>query len=353
MKPRLVPLLRCPACQGPLRLEGVEKEDEGEVVEGTLLCAAGHRYAVRDGVPRMVSEAGYDRSHTQTRESFSAKWKKYGEAAWQAGAYVDFQRQWFFDRYQFESPDKLSAFLASRRLVLDAGCGVGMAVGWFADAMREGDVVGVDIGDAVDVAYKRIGHRPNVHIVQGDISSLPFAPGTFGYVSCDQVIHHTVDPPATFRHLVERLAVGGAIGIYAYRKKGPVREFSDDLIRARATKMSVEECVELSEAITEFGRALSQLNAKVTIPRDVPILEIPAGTYDVQRLFYWHVFKCFWNEEMGWDVSVATNFDWYHPEHAYRYTLDELREWYAKAGLRLESTHAIESGYTLRGAHVG
>lgn len=40
-------------------------------------------------------------------------------------------------------------------------------------------------------------------------------------------------------------------------------------------------------------------------------------------MIYWNFIKCFWNEELGYDTSVATNFDWYSPSNAKRYSEEE------------------------------
>ena len=69
---------------------------------------------------------------------------------------------------------------------------------------------------------------------------LPFAPGTFDFVSSDQVIHHTPDARRAFADLAALLAPGGVFAVYVYRVKAPLRELADDWIRERATVMEPE-----------------------------------------------------------------------------------------------------------------
>lgn len=101
--------------------------------------------------------------------------------------------------------------------------------------------------------------------------------------------------------------------------------------------------------LTELARALAELDVKVDVPEDVPLLEIPAGRHDVQRLIYWHFAKLYWNPELEFEENVHVNFDWYAPTYAHRHTEDEVRGWYDDA--RLEITHfdAQEAGFTVRG----
>ena len=47
-------ILVCPLCKGDLTLETV-REAEGEIVEGSLSCAAcAERYPIEDGIPNLM-----------------------------------------------------------------------------------------------------------------------------------------------------------------------------------------------------------------------------------------------------------------------------------------------------------
>ena len=77
---------------------------------------------------------------------------------------------------------------------------------------------------------------------------------------------------------------------------------------------------EMSEQLTLLGRRLSDLNIEIEVP-DIPLLEIKGGKIDLQRFIYWNFLKCFWNEDLGLNTSISTNYDWYAPANAERYTL--------------------------------
>jgi SAM-dependent methyltransferase len=190
-----------------------------------------------------------------------------------------------------------------------------------------------------------------IAFVQADIANLPFADEFFDFISCDQVIHHTPDPQATFEHLRRKLKTGGHLCCYVYRKKSPIREFTDDYVRDRIKHLPADEAMASCEAITRLGRALAGLRATVEVEQDIPLLGIPKGTHDVQRLFHWHVMKCFWNESFDFLTNNIVNFDWYHPEYCFRFTPEEFRAWF-ETGWEIETWDVQEAGISCRARKV-
>ena len=54
MKRELMDILACPVCKGSLELE-VTKEENDEVIEGTLRCAScGQTYPIEDTIPNLL-----------------------------------------------------------------------------------------------------------------------------------------------------------------------------------------------------------------------------------------------------------------------------------------------------------
>src|SRR5439155_2803615 len=204
------------------------------------------------------------------------------------------------------------------QFVLEAGTGTGVDTDLLTRNF-DGLLFGIDISNAIDVAYERFRDVDQVALLQADLGSLPFRPGFFDFISCDQVLHHTPDPPLNFKRLVNLLRPGGYILLYVYRAKGPIREFADDYLRGKLTQAPLQDCLAFSEKITRLGRNLSRLQVAVEIEDDIPELGLQRGTYEVQRLVYDHVLKCFWNEDYDFLTNVMVNFDWYRPIHAFRY----------------------------------
>jgi SAM-dependent methyltransferase len=342
MKRSLVDSLRCPATGEHVELVDADANAD-EVRTGRLRTRSGREYRIVDGVPIMLLPETWAKGQAETRDSFSQKWRlvpNYREAT--RAHYV----QWYLDRYGFETVDGLRSMLSCKRRILDAGTGHGRDVELFAQN-SPAMVFGVDISDGIYNAYHDLRNLTNLHLIQADLTRLPFDHQFFDFISCDQVIHHTPDTQESLSRLVQHLIPGGHIAVYVYKKKGPIREFCDDYIRQSTVGMPVDECLRVCEAITRFGRSLSDLKVTIDVPEDIPQLAIKAGQYDLQRFIYWHVFKCYWNDTMDWQSNVITNFDWYHPLHAHRHTPEEVRDWCDQLGLTVVRFQVVDSGISV------
>jgi arsenite methyltransferase len=135
---------------------------------------------------------------------------------------------------------------------------------------------------------------------------------------------------------------------YVYRRKAPIREFTDDYVRDRIAELSPEEAWNALRPLTRLGQALAELETDVEVPEDVPLLGIRAGRYDVQRLVYWHIAKLFWNPKMTFEENNHLNFDWYAPTYAHRQSEEEIRGWCNDEGLAITHFDVQEAGYTVR-----
>jgi SAM-dependent methyltransferase len=334
MKPSLLDLLVCPH-------DGSALAQDGDV----LSCASGHRFAIRDGVPRMVpQEPGPLGDHTGTFDSFSAKWSRVDSAEVQQR--FEAQYAWYVQRFGFRDEEGLREFLSDKRTVLEAGTGLGGDAARFA-RLSDATVIGLDLSESIVTAQREFGAAENLHYVQADLLRPPLPAERFDFVSADQVVHHTPDAAAAVRSLAGLVAPGGVLAFYVYKRKAPIREYADDYVRERTTKMTVEDCMEVSAQMSELGRELSRLGATITLERGVPLLGIAPGRHDVQRLIYWHFLKCFWNEDFSPNLNDLVNFDWYHPPHASRHTEDEVRGWCDQLGLTIEHLDNGDAGISV------
>jgi arsenite methyltransferase len=332
VKPALLDMLADPASGEHLALEA-----------GALVAPGGARYAIRDGIPRLSDPAASGQK--STFDTFSWKWTHVSSQ--EIDQRVVAQHAWYDERYGFGGDGDLATLLAGRERILEAGTGLGGDAARFARLAPHAEVVAIDLSEAIEVAARRFGGPSNLHYLQADIMQLPFPPGTFDFISAEQVIHHTPDAERAFANLAARLAPGGVFAAYLYRVKAPLRELADDWIRERATVMEPEEAMDLGRDLAELGRELQRVGGTVTLERGVPLLGIEPGEHDVQRLIYWTLLKCFWNDDFSPNLNALVNYDWYAPHFASRHTPEEVQVWCATAGLEIERLDVSEAAISV------
>ncbi len=284
-----------------------------------------------------------------TIESFKAKWEHnpalaFAETAREGSRIFD----WILKRNGFMDKSGLQEYLKTRRSILDAGCGNGRVTALLREnAPDEAKIVAIDITSS-SIARKNLSGYGNVRVYKRDILGRLAGLGQFDFVYCQEVLHHIQDPLKAFLNLSSLLVPDGEIAIYVYKKKAAAREFVDDYIREKMKGVPYEKAIKMCEAITELGKTLSRLNAKITVP-DIDVIGIEAGDYDVQRFFYHFFMKCFWNPDLTFRDNAAINYDWYHPQIAARLTVEEVREWFSRAGLSIVHEHVDPYGITMWG----
>lgn len=352
MLPALADILVDPVARRPLTV--VETAHNGHGPCRQLQAEDGTCYSINGGIPSFV--ATEDAGQQQTGESFGFKWTK--TDSYDSPEMVAFSREWLTRKFGFDSPDDMRRYFSDRGRILDAGCGSGYSSSTWLD--EDWDALdssaqwfGADISRAIHTAKDRLGGRRGTNFVQADVMQLPFADGTFDCVFSEGVLHHTPSTETALREVVRVLKPGGEILFYVYRKKSPVREFTDDYVRDRISDLPAEAAWELLKPLTRLGQSLAELDAKVTIPEAIDVLGIPAGEHDVQRLIYWHFAKLFWNDSLTFDENLHINFDWYHPRYAHRQTEEEVRAWCQSLGLTVERFHTEEAGFSVRAIRSG
>tara|TARA_B110000090_G_scaffold194048_1_gene228827 strand:+ start:848 stop:1801 length:954 start_codon:yes stop_codon:yes gene_type:complete len=286
------------------------------------------------------------KNQAQTQEIFSEKWSQFEQGNKKEEVY-SFQKEWFLQLYGFNSEEDLKSFLSTKNTIVDTGCGLGYKAAWFAELAPHAIVIGVDISEAAKIAAKNYKHLSNLYFYQADIANTGIKENTIDFTICDQVIMHTEDPDATFAHLTSITSKNGVFACYVYRKKALPRELLDDHFRIATHEIPNEQLWEMSSQLTELGKRLSELNITFDSP-DIPLLGIKGGKQDLQRFIYWNFIKCFWREDWGKDMSDATNFDWYAPSNAKRYSKEEFINMIEQNNLKIDHFHGEEACYSGR-----
>lgn len=205
MKPSLMGLLACPACAGDLSL-GAEETVDGEVENGRIRChGCGEEFPVRRGIPRFGRQPTR-REARVTVERFGYQWRQFRDCFPQyRAAFLD----WMAPLGETDFRD---------RVILDAGCGMGRFTE-VAASLGASTVVGVDLSESVEVAQEMARRRPNVHILQADLLSLPFR-RMFDLVFAIGVLHHLPDGEEGLVGLVRHVRPGGLVHAWVYGREG-------------------------------------------------------------------------------------------------------------------------------------
>jgi SAM-dependent methyltransferase len=293
----------------------------------------------------IIADTSEHANQTQTNESFSEKWVKLDKES-STNAIEETQKRWVLDLYGFKTIEGFEAFLKDKQVIIDAGCGLGYKSAWLAELAPHAVVFGIDFSEAAYVAANRYKEIPNLFFFRGDIANLPFKNNSLDFVLCDQVIHHTENPKKTFKHLSSLLSEKGKFACYVYAKKALPRELLDDYFRTATHNLSHEEMWKFSDQLTELGKALTQLDIKVTSP-DIPALGIKGGEYDIQRFIYWNFLKCFYRPDWSKQENDSCNFDWYSPSNAERYTPEEFKQWATELKLNINFFRSEEACHTM------
>jgi len=262
----------------------------------------------------------------------------------------DFQ-QWILNRNGFKDQQEASDALRPYKRILDAGCGNGRVTALLATLAPASTITGVDIIDLA-VPSENLASYTNIELRTANLRDELIFLGTFDFIYCQEVLHHTGDAYGSFHNLVQILEKNGKIAIYVYKRKAVMREFMDDYLREKISGLPYEEAIEICEQITEFGRKLAVITTEIDL-NDIPILGIEKGVYSPQRIIYNFFMKCFWNDTLSFKENAAINYDWYHPQNCSRHTMEEVLGWFHVEKLSVTWSYQDLYGITVHGVKEG
>jgi len=202
---RLLDLVACPRCgSGPFALTATQEEGP-EIVEGRLVCpGCGATFPIHGGIPRLLpSPAAVSDDAQRTVDRFGKQWNDFDFIG------PHYEKQFL----GWISPNTSESF--RDQIVLEGGCGKGrhsaLMARWGAK-----DVLAIDLGSAVEAAYRNTRSHPNVHVIQADLFHLPVKEKSVDTAFSVGVLHHTPDPRGAFDQLVSRVRPGGRAIAWVY-----------------------------------------------------------------------------------------------------------------------------------------
>jgi SAM-dependent methyltransferase len=304
VKPRLTEHLACPDCAGGLRLAR-ERSERGEILDGELRCqGCGREFPILRGVPRLLPRALEDLA-AEVADGFGWEWNRFDELRPE-------YRQQFLDWVRPLAPDDFRG-----KRVLEGGCGKGRHSSVVAEFGAR-DVFAVDLGSAVEAAFRNTRDAEAVHVIQGDVAHLPLKRCADVAFSVG-VLHHLPDPAIGFRSLVDRLLPGGRIAVWVYGREG--NEWIVDWIdpvRTRVTSRAPRRL--LYEAARPLGYAVAAAAKGVYRPLTKwPQLH--------SRLFYKDYLT--YIARLPWREIHSIVFDQLVTPVAHYLSRDEVAHWFA------------------------
>lgn len=313
MKKSLLSLIVCPSCKNNLTSKAV-RGSEDNIEEGELACPNGHVFPITNGIPRLL--AGHlERIKEKTAESFAFEWETFSDMRGEWKKNFDF---YFEPAGLFGEPFDFAQ--GKEKVALEVGCGNGRHTMYAAKAFKE--LVSVDLGGAVDVAFKNNKASGNIHFIQADIDNLPFRENSFDFVFCLGVLHHLPRPEAGFKKLVALAKEQGNILIYIYHSFSP-KTFNFYLLGV----------------VNFFRQATSRLPHRLLYTLCYPIAW---ASYVFLVWPYKFFFKKFIKK--GWPlgayadytffVMLNDTFDRFSAPIENRYSRQQALDWYTHVGLK-------------------
>jgi len=355
MKQRLLDLLVCPLDKTPLELMAWEtapvvlSEDDikriveaghdpsafsGDVLTGILVNRARKiYYPIYRAIPRLLvfrtkltREFAKIHAERLTRElpgfdlpnetsppgeenvlrSFSREWLSYD---WNLRAYWNLNAQDMFRTMRFLLD--LDRRSVKKKLVLEVGIGIGGTAD-YVSRTEECEMVGVDLGYAVDAAYRNFGQNPLFHIVQASVFSPPFRERTFDFVYSHGVIMATYSTKAAFDELAKLPRIGGRLYIWVYSP------YDEERTLKRRILMQMERFIRPT---------LSRLPETVQTIGLLPIVPLYLIHQNLYVKSHGSGYAAY-----SWREAMHAARDRFTPRYASRHTEEEVCGWFRTAG---------------------
>lgn len=310
MKKILLKCLRCPQSGQALILENII-DGSDDIMAGWLSSAdKQYRYPIRDGIPRFVPESNY-------ADNFGMQWNHFAKTQLDShsGHQISAERFWKATNW---NPDDMKNVW-----VLDIGCGSGR----FAEiALSTGaQVVALDYSSAVDACYANLHHHPNLHVVQGDIYALPFAPNSFTFVYSLGVLQHTPDVAKAFAVLPPMVQGGGQLCVDYYEKSFKSRLLPKYWLRPLTKRMDKQRLFSLVQRAVPVLLPISRILGRIPVAGKLLRRAIPVANYE-------GILPLTETQLREW--AILDTFDWLSPAYDHPQTATTARQLVEQAGLR-------------------
>jgi uncharacterized protein YbaR (Trm112 family)/SAM-dependent methyltransferase len=238
--------------------------------------------------------------------TFSSEWVNYD---WDGEAYWNLEPDAWFRCMRFALD--LDRHPLAGKLVLEAGIGIG-GVADYVCRQEKCELIGLDLGYAVDSAARHFGKNPFLHIVQASVFAPPFASETFDFVYSFGVIHHTFSTKTAFASLARLPKQGGRLYIWVY---SPYDEQRNLLRRGLMVMENV-----LRPALWRMPEKLQTVALAPVVPAYMAAQWFRSKRSDGSVIAY------------GFREALHAARDRFTPPFVHRHAEDEVGSWFESAG---------------------
>jgi len=349
MRQRLLDAICCPECGSALKAIPFESDREARIKSGLLLCPCGEQYPIIEFIPRLLLPELQAQLFQLYREYFENFGHQFKCATISTTAYTIRQkvRTWIsfgyastrFSEYNVDNFRLFIQPLAAEFFVSKFGLDVGCGAGRHAQQVTAlgGEIIGLDISHAIDIAFRRNEICAFAHFVQGDVFNLPFRRNEFDFIYSLGVLHHLPDPQAGFVKLIPHLKSGAPIFIWVYQRtrRKELLEYARK-ITTHLPNWMVNGLAWIA-AIVDYGIVVNLyrlFRRFLSMAVRAPLRIKEYARYD----FY---------------TSYADWFDRLSAPLSHFYTESEIREWFEKAELKNIETALVGDSWVWGKGHRG
>jgi uncharacterized protein YbaR (Trm112 family)/SAM-dependent methyltransferase len=205
--------IACPLCKQKLNILEISSRKELHTMTGALACHhCNETYPIENGIPRLLSPevtkedkatgVAYDHYYAKVVPEKGENDKLYGKTV----------REEVRD---FRLKTGISDLnLLDGKIFLDAGCGLARIEGSLSKHCQE--VFAFDISPSVERAFATWETLPNVHIIQGDLTHIPFKANRFDLVWCDGALPYVSNLSVAIYELLETRKLSGFLYSWCY-----------------------------------------------------------------------------------------------------------------------------------------
>jgi 2-polyprenyl-3-methyl-5-hydroxy-6-metoxy-1,4-benzoquinol methylase len=277
------PRMVCPTDQSAL----------GPAADGGLQCDAGHRFAVRNGIPRLLA------SENTYADAFGEQWAEYRITQLDSYTHTDISKE----RLRRCLGEALwnSLHQTARTEILESGCGAGR----FTEVLLQlsaASVTSTDLSSAVEPNRVNCPLSDRHRIIQCDINQMPFRPEQYDIVLCLGVIQHTTNSERTIADLYRQVKPGGWLVIDHYTQTlSYYTKLSEWLLRPILKRVSPARGLVITKALT---RAFFPLHRAVRTARPLQMLLSRVSPL----LTYYHAFPQL-NDQLQYEWAELDTHD--------------------------------------------